>query len=118
MEDRTGHWLAGRYRLDRHLATDKTGEWYEAWDGAALLQVVAHLLAPTMRESPGAIARYEKQADTLRALGLRALVAVRGIERDAGTSFVVQDMSPGQSLTALLAERAAPFSPEEAARIL
>ncbi|MDQ6604094.1 MAG: serine/threonine protein kinase [Chloroflexota bacterium] len=118
MEDRTGHWLAGRYRLDRHLATDKTGEWYEAWDGAALLQVVAHLLAPTMRESPGAIARYEKQADTLRALGLRALVAVRGIERDAGTSFVVQDMSPGQSLTALLAERATPFSPEEAARIL
>jgi len=118
MEDRTGHWLAGQYRLDRHLATDTTGEWYEAWDGAALLRVVVHLLAPAMCESPGAIARYEKQADAVRALGLRAAVAVRAVERDVATVFVVSDVPPGQSLAALLAERAAPFSPEEAARIL
>ncbi len=118
MEDRTGHWLAGRYRLDRHLATDTTGDWYEAWDGAALLRVVVHLLASAMHDTPGALARYEQQADKLRALELRALVAVRGIERDAATPFVVLDMPPGQSLATVLAERTAPFSPEEAARTL
>ena len=56
MEDRTGQWLAGRYRLDRRLATDNSGDRYEAWDGTALSRVVVHLLAPALIEAQDAMA--------------------------------------------------------------
>ncbi|GEM_PF-5523164 len=118
MEDRTGRWLAGRYRLDRRLATDMTGDRYEAWDGAALLRVVVHLLAPAMLESPDAIARYEQQVNRLHALDHRSIVAVHGIEREGATLFLVLDAPPGQSLAAAMREREKPFSPEAAGRIL
>ncbi|MHB8647253.1 MAG: serine/threonine protein kinase [Thermomicrobiales bacterium] len=118
MEDRTGYWLVGRYRLDRRLATDMTGDWYEAWDGAALLRVVVHLLAPAMLETPDAIARYEQQANRLRALDHRAIVAVRDIEPNGAALFLVLDAPPGPTLAAVMREREALFSPEAAARIL
>ena len=98
MEDRTGQWLAGRYRLDRRLATDKTGERYEAWDGAALLRVVVWLLAPALMEPPDALGRYEGLTTQVRALGHRGMIAVRGIDRDGETLFLVLDTPPGPSL--------------------
>jgi hypothetical protein len=118
MEDRTGQWLAGRYRLDRRLATDTTGDWYEAWDGASLLRVVVCLLAPALLEPPDAVARYTEQADRLRTLDHRGIVTVRGIERDGAALFLVRDLPPGASLAAALREQEAPFSPEAAARLL
>ncbi len=118
MEDWTGRWLAGRYRLDRRLATDMTGDRYEAWDGAALLRVVVHLLAPAMGESPDIVARYEEQARRLRALDRLGIVAVRGVERDGATLFVVQDAPRGATLATAMRERETPFSAEEATRIL
>lgn len=118
MEDRTGQWLAGRYRLDRRLATDVTGDQYEAWDGAALLRVVVHLLAPALLVPTDAVAHYEEQVDRVRALDHRGIVAVRGIERDGSTLFLVQDVPPGAALAAVLRERKTPFTPEEAAHTL
>jgi protein kinase-like protein len=118
MDDRTGQWLVGRYRLDRRLATDNSGDRYEAWDGTALLPVVVHLLAPALHESPDAAARYEQQAERLRALDHEGIVAVRDIERDGAALFLVLDMPPGESLAAALRERETPFSPDEAARLL
>ncbi len=118
MEDRTGQWLAGRYRLDRRLVTDTTGDRYEAWDGAALLRVVVHLLAPALLEPTDAAARYTAQADRLRSLDHREIIAVRSIERDGARLFLVQDVSPGASLAAAQEERETPFSPQEAAHLL
>ena len=118
MEDRTGRWLVGRYRLDRRLTTDATGDWYDAWDGAALLRVVVHLLAPAMLEPPDAVTRYEQMAGILRARDHRSIASVRSFERDGATSFVVQDAPLGVSLAATLREHEAPFSPAEATRIL
>ena len=118
MEDRTGQWLAGRYRLDRRLATDTTGDRYEAWDGAALLQVVVHLLAPVMLESPDAATRYEEQVGRLRAFDHRGIVAVRGMAREGATLFLVLDAPLGDALAAMMRERETPFSPAEAAHLL
>ncbi len=118
MEDRTGRWLAGRYRLDRRIATERTGDRYEAWDGAALLRVVAWILAPALTEPPDALSRYEGLTTQVRALGHRGMVAVRGIDRDGETLFLVLDAPPGPSLRALLQERDAPFTIAEAARLL
>ncbi|MCA1669167.1 MAG: protein kinase [Thermomicrobia bacterium] len=118
MEDRTGHWLAGRYRLDRRLATETTGDRYEAWDGEALLCVVVHLFAPTMLASPDDLTRFERQVTRLRTLDHPGTVAVRGIARDGETHFLVLDTPPGPSLTTVLREREQPFTPAEAARLL
>lgn len=118
MEDRTGQWLAGRYRLERHLATDKTGERYEAWDGASLLRVVVWLLAPALTEPPDALGRYEGLTTQIRALGHRGMIAVRGIDREGETLFLVLESPPGPSLRTVLRERGAPFSIEEATRLL
>lgn len=103
MEDRTGQWLAGRYRLDRRLATDITGDRYEAWDGAALLRVVVHLLAPAMLESPDAATRYEEQAGRLPTFDHRGIVAMRGIEREGTTLFLVLDVPSGDTHAAVAA---------------
>lgn len=118
MEDRTGQWLAGRYRLDCRLATDTTGDRYEAWDGAALLRVVVSLLAPAMLASPDAVTRYEEQAGRLRAFDHRGIVAVRGSAREGATFFLVLDAPPGDTLAATMRERETPFSPAEAAHLL
>lgn len=118
MEDRTGQWLAGRYRLDRRLVTDKTGDRYEAWDGASLLRVAVYLFAPALVESPDALRHYEGLTTQLRALRLRGVVAVRGIERDDETLFLVLDPAPGPPLRERMRRRATPLGPEEVARIL
>ena len=118
MEDRTGQWLMGRYRLDRRLTTDTTGDRYEAWDGAALLRVVVHLFAPVMVASPDAVTRYEEQADRLRAFDHQGIVAVRGNAREGATLFLVLDAPPGDALAAMMRERETPFSPAEAAHLL
>jgi hypothetical protein len=118
MEDRTGQWLAGRYRLDRRLAADKTGERYEAWDGAALLRVVVLLLAPALTEPPDALGRYEGLTTQMRALGHRGMTAVRGIDRDGDALFLVLDLPPGPSLRTVLRERETPFTIEEATYLL
>ncbi len=118
MEDRTGQWLAGRYRLDRRLATDNSGDRYEAWDGTALSRVVVHLLAPALIEAQDAMARYEEQARSLRALDHAGIVAVRGVARDGAARFLVLDAPPGESLAAALREREPPFGPDEAAHLL
>ncbi len=118
MEDRTGQWLAGRYRLERRIATDKTGDRYDAWDGAALLRVTIAFLAPALLESPDAFARYERQVNQLRILANRNIVALRGIERDGVSTFLVADVGAGPSLRTVMQERRTPFSPSEAARIL
>ncbi|MDQ2786511.1 MAG: serine/threonine protein kinase [Chloroflexota bacterium] len=118
MEDRTGQWLAGRYRLDCRLTTDSTGDRYEAWDGEALLRVVVHLFAPALLASPDAATRYDEQASRLRAFGHRGIAAVRGIERDGATLFLVLDAPPGAVLAATMRERETPFSPAEAAHLL
>jgi hypothetical protein len=118
MEERTGQWLAGRYRLDRRLATDKTGDRYEAWDGASLLRVVVWLLAPALTEPPDALGRYEGLTTQVRALGHRGMIAVRGIDRDGEALFLVLDPPPGPSLRTVLRERGAPVSVEEATRLL
>jgi hypothetical protein len=118
MEDRTGQWLAGRYRLDRRLAADKTGERYEAWDGASLLRVVVWLFAPALTEPPDALGRYEGLTAQVRALGHRGMIAVRGIDRDGETLFLVLESPPGPSLRTVLRERDAPFSIEEATHLL
>lgn len=118
MEDRTGQWLAGRYRLDRRLTTDRVGDRYEAWDGAALLRVAVLLFAPALAESPDALRHYEGLTTQLRTLRPRGIVAVRGIERDDGTLFLVLDPAPGPSLRQVMRRRGAPLGPEEVSRIL
>ncbi len=118
MEDRTGQWLAGRYRLDSRLATDTTGDRYEAWDGAALLRVVVYLLAPAMLESPDAATRYEAQVDRLRVFDHRGIVAVRGRAWEGATLFLVLDAPLGDALAAMMREQEMPFSPIEAAHLL
>ncbi|MGI8856799.1 MAG: serine/threonine protein kinase [Thermomicrobiales bacterium] len=118
MEDRTGRWLAGRYRLDRRIATERTGDRYEAWDGAALLGVVVWTLAPALTEPSDALSRYEGLTTQMRALGHRGMIAVRGIDRDGETLFLVLDAPPGPSLRTLLQERDTPFTIAEATRLL
>lgn len=118
MDDRTGQWLAGRYRLERRLATETTGERYEAWDGASLLRVAVWILAPALTEPPDALDRYEGLTTQVRALGHRGMIAVRGIGRDGEALFLMLDPPPGPTLQTALRERATPFVVEEARRLL
>lgn len=118
MEDRTGNWLAGRYRLDHRLSEEITGDRYDAWDGEYLLRIVVYILAPSLLEAPDAFARYERQVHEIRRLASPGLVPVRGIARDDATVFLILDDLPGRTLAMAIRERNAPFTPTEAVRIL
>ena len=118
MDDRTGQWLWGRYRLERRVATDRTGDRYAAWDGAALLDVAVLIIAPAMLEPAPVVADYERQAARLRTAPSRGTIGVRALHRDGDTVFLVLESPPALTLRALLQERDAPFRPAAAAQLL
>lgn len=118
MEDWTGRWLAERYRLDRRIGTDATGDWYEAWDGAYFLPVTVQILSPAARGGSELLTPYRQQAGRLRRIALPGLLAFHDIAQDDDTVFLVLDELPGRTLAETLRERERPYEPLAAARLL
>src|SRR3954451_6597009 len=98
MEDWTGRWLAERYRLDRRIGTDATGDWYEAWDGAYFLPVTVHILSPGARGDSETLTPYRQQAGRLRRIRHPGLLSFHDIVQDGEALFLVLDELPGPSL--------------------
>src|SRR3954467_2104576 len=118
MEDWTGRWLAERYRLDRRIGTDATGDWYAAWDGAYFLPVTVHILSPAARGGPELLTSYRQRAGRLRRIALPGLIAFHDIMQDDDTVFLVLDELPGPTLAETVRERGHPYEPLTAARLL
>jgi hypothetical protein len=118
MEDWTGRWLAERYRLDRRIGTDATGDWYEAWDGAYFLPVTVHILSPGARGGSETLTPYRQQAGRLRRIRHPGLLSFHDIVQDGEALFLVLDELPGSSLAAMQREHEGRYAPLTLAFIL
>jgi serine/threonine protein kinase len=97
--------LAGRYRLDRVLGRGGMAAVWRAHD-EVLGRLVAAKLVQVGGDDPSAAVRFAREARTAAALAHPNIVTVfdAGIGSD-GIAFLVMELLPGPTLSALLGER-------------
>ena len=118
MDDRTGDWLAERYRLDTRIGEEAGGAVYEAWDGAYLLRVVVRILPPALVPTPETLTAYRQQAGRVRRVARPGLLPLHDLAQDGETVYLVLDAFPGPTLAESLRAEGGPYPPLAAARLL
>jgi serine/threonine protein kinase len=102
--------LAGRYRLERPLATGGMGQVHVALDERLDRRVAVKVLR---EESPEFAARLRAEALILARLDHPALIRVFDADEHEGEPFIVMELVEGDTLSRRLAD--GPLTPDEAA---
>ena len=96
--DRAADLVAGRYRLDRHLATGGVSEVWLARDTLAGAAVALKFLSAQLSAQPGFIALLKAEAAKLERLRHPHIVRLHALGEDRGSCFIALDYLPGDSL--------------------
>src|SRR6188472_3450984 len=94
--------LAGRYRLDRRLATGGMAEVWLAIDLALDRRVALKWLKPSLATDPVVAERFRREAIAVAGLAHPNIVAVHDVFEDQGRQAVVMQLVDGKSLRQLL----------------
>lgn len=113
--------LGGRYRVDARLGQGGMGVVYRAWDvrlecACALKEMNAAGQTPDERAE--SVARFKREAQTLRGLSHPGLPKVYDFFDDGGRHFLVQDFIEGENFEVILARDGKPGLPEAEVRAL
>jgi len=101
----TGRLLAGRYRLDRHLASGGMAEVWEATDEVLDRPVAVKLLHGHLADDPALRARFHHEAVAAARLVHPAIVAIYDTCDDPGDQAIVMELVRGRTLREFLDER-------------
>jgi eukaryotic-like serine/threonine-protein kinase len=101
----TGRVLAGRYRLDRHLASGGMAEVWEATDEVLDRRVAVKLLHGHLADDPALRARFHHEAVAAARLVHPAIVAIYDTCDDPGAEAIVMELVRGRTLREFLDER-------------
>ena len=101
----TGRTLAGRYRLDRHLASGGMAEVWEATDEVLDRPVAAKLLHGHLADDPALRARFHHEAVAAARLVHPAIVAIYDTCDEPGAEAIVMELVRGRTLRQFLDER-------------
>ena len=101
----TGRLLAGRYRLDRHLASGGMAEVWEATDEVLDRPVAVKLLHGHLADDPALRARFHHEAVAAARLVHPAIVAIYDTCDDPGAEAIVMELVRGRTLREFLDER-------------
>lgn len=116
----TGSVLAGRYRLDRRIATGGMGVVWAATDELLGRQVAIKVVKPEYADDPAFRERLQAEARAAAAVHDPHVVAIYdvGESTDAGQieSFIVMELLAGESLAAEL--HRGPLPPDQVATLL
>ncbi|HEX8793093.1 MAG TPA: serine/threonine-protein kinase [Polyangiaceae bacterium] len=114
---RTGHVLAGKYRIDRVLGSGAMGKVLAATHLQLDTKVALKVMLPEATAStPEAAARFLREARAAAKLKSEHVAKVHDVgSLDDGTPYMVMELLEGRDLGALVAERRGTFSVEEAA---
>src|SRR3954471_23587558 len=94
--------LAGRYQLDRRLATGGMAEVWLAVDLALDRRVALKWLKPSLASDPVVAERFRREAVAVAGLTHPNIVAVHDVFEDQGRQAVVMQLVDGKSLRQLL----------------
>jgi len=109
--------IAGKYHLIAKLSKGGMGSVWRARHLELDCPAAVKLLDPTFAESPEALARFRREAQSAASLRSAHIVQILDFGVDKGTPYIAMELLRGQSLADLLASRA-PLSPEQTALIL
>jgi len=100
-----GRVLAGRYRLDRHIASGGMAEVWAADDEVLGRPVAVKILHRHLGEDPGLQARFRHEAVAAARLVHPAIVAIYDTCHEDGTDAIVMELVRGRTLRDYLDER-------------
>ena len=78
------------------------GEVYRARDTRLLRDVAIKVVPASLADQPDALARFEREAQTVAALSHPNIVVIFDVGREAGVSFLVMELLEGETLRARL----------------
>ena len=85
------------------------GEVYRARDTRLGREVAIKALPSEFSRDPARLSRFEREARLLAALNHPAVAAIYGLEEVDGTSFIVMELVPGQTLSEKLSRGSLPI---------
>ncbi|HTQ43826.1 MAG TPA: serine/threonine-protein kinase [Polyangiaceae bacterium] len=114
---RTGHVLAGKYRIDHVLGSGAMGKVLAATHLQLDTKVALKVMLPeTTATTPEAAGRFLREARAAAKLKSEHVAKVHDVgSLEDGTPYMVMELLEGRDLGALIAERRGPFLVEEAA---
>ena len=101
----TGRTLAGRYRLDRHLASGGMAEVWEATDEVLGRPVAVKVLHGHLADDPALRARFHHEAVAAARLVHPSIVAIYDTCDEPGAEAIVMELVRGRTLRQFLDER-------------
>jgi len=105
----------GSYSIRELLGSGGMGEVYRARDTRLKRDVAVKVLPERLAQDPAALARFEREAQSVAALSHPNILAIHDFGRDQDVSFAVMELLEGETLRARM-ERAT-MPPPKAAEI-
>jgi serine/threonine-protein kinase len=116
MQPAEGTVIAGKYRLERHLAKGGMGAVWTAHHLGLDTRIAVKLIDPAMAQDPASRARFEREARAAAAIKSPHIVQMIDHGVDQGTPYIAMELLQGEDLGARL-QREGRLSLEEAARL-
>src|SRR5262245_53427039 len=86
------------------------GEVYRARDSKLHREVALKVLPASMAQDPNYMARFAREAQVLASLNHPSIAAVYGLEEQAGTTALVMELVPGDTLADRIARGPIPIA--------
>src|SRR6202167_1460298 len=88
----------GSYQVTGAIGAGGMGEVYQAHDTKLGRDVAIKILPAAFARDPERLSRFQREAKTLAALNHPNIAAIYGLEEDAGTTYLVMELVPGDTL--------------------
>src|SRR5215471_13365720 len=99
----------GPFEIVGHLGTGGMGEVYRAKDTRLGREVALKILPLDVANDTARRARFEQEARAVAALNHPNIVGLYDMASAEGVSFIVTELVPGETLTAILAKGTVPL---------
>ena len=94
--------LAGRYRMDEHIAAGGMGEVWKGTDEVLGRTVAIKILLPSLVAEPGFAQRFRDEARTMATINHPGVVNVYDYGSDQGVTYLVMEYVEGDALSKTL----------------
>ena len=88
----------GSYQVISLLGSGGMGEVYQAHDSKLRREVAIKILPPEFMHDPGRLSRFQREARMLASLNHPNIATIHGLEDSNGTSYLVMELVPGETL--------------------
>jgi eukaryotic-like serine/threonine-protein kinase len=88
----------GSYQVTAQIGAGGMGEVYQAHDTKLGRDVAIKVLPEAFAHDPERLSRFQREAKTLASLNHPNIAAIYGLEENAGSSYLVMELVPGDTL--------------------